>query len=86
MSELRPSGMRSNDHNGSLWGAAATMGTPGVIERKYVSYAVAQQMFGLSRTTLWRLLRSGDIEGVRVGCTLRLSVASIEAFLTTKKV
>ncbi len=60
--------------------------TPEFAECKYVSYAVAERMFGLSRTTLWRLLKAGEIEGVRVGRTLRLSVASIEEFLETRKV
>ncbi len=66
--------------------ATETTDTPEVTETKYVSYAVAERMFGLSRTTLWRLLKAGEIEGVRVGRTLRLSVASIEKFLETRKI
>jgi excisionase family DNA binding protein len=66
--------------------ATETTDTPEVTESRYVSYAGAERMFSLSRTTLWRLLKAGEIEGVRVGRTLRLSVASIEEFMETKKV
>jgi excisionase family DNA binding protein len=52
----------------------------------YVSYVEAERMFSLSRTTLWRLLKAGEIEGVRVGRALRLKVASIEKFMETRKV
>ena len=86
MSEARPSGMRSRDRIATQCRAAETTHTPEVVEPRYVSYVLAERMFGLSRTTLWRMLKAGEIEGVRVGRTLRLSVASIEAFLETRKV
>ncbi len=86
MSELRASGMRSRDRNTSQSRAAEATDGQEVAERRFVSPAVAHQMFGLSRTTWWRLLKAGEIEGVRVGRTLRLSVVSIEAFLETRKV
>ena len=66
--------------------ATGTTDLPEITERRYVSYAGAERIFGLSRTTCWRLLKAGEIEGVRVGRPLRLNVASIEAFLERRKV
>ena len=47
----------------------------------WASYDEAQRLFGLSRTTLWRLLRDGHIRGARVGRSVRLGVRSIETYL-----
>jgi excisionase family DNA binding protein len=47
----------------------------------WASYAEAERLFGLSRTTFWRLLRNGRIRTARVGRSVRLDVRSIEQFL-----
>ena len=86
MSESRYSGMCNRDRIATQCRVAETADAPVVAEPRYVSYALAERMFGLSRTTLWRLLKAGEIEGVRVGRALRLSVVSIEEFLTTRKI
>ena len=47
----------------------------------WASYDEARRLFGLSRTTLWRLLQDGHIRGARVGRSVRLDVRSIETYL-----
>lgn len=47
----------------------------------WASYADAEDMYGLSRTTLWRLLKSGEIRGARVGRSVRIECQSVESYL-----
>ena len=47
----------------------------------YLSYAAAEKYAGLSRSTLWRLLRRGDIVAVRAGASVRIVRGSLDAYL-----
>ena len=51
------------------------------ITPEWITYKEAQRMVGLGRTTLWRLASSGDIEAARVGRAVRLSRASLTAYM-----
>ena len=51
------------------------------IEREWFSYLEAEQFAGLSRTTMWRLVRSGEVKAARVGRAVRISRRSLEEYL-----
>lgn len=48
---------------------------------EYLTYAAAERYAGLSRSTLWRRLRRGEIRGVKVGASVRIVRASLDAYL-----
>ena len=47
---------------------------------RWASYAEAGRLFGLSRTTLWRLAKE-KIRAAHVGRAVRVECASVEAYL-----
>ncbi len=51
------------------------------IKPEWITYEEAQRLVGLSRTTLWKLVRSGEIEAARVGRAVRISSASLTAYM-----
>jgi len=51
------------------------------LEREWLSYAEAQTVSGLGRTTLWKLLSSGEIKAARVGRAVRINRRSLEECL-----
>jgi excisionase family DNA binding protein len=51
------------------------------ITREWVTYREAEQLVGLSRTTLWKLIGSGEIGCRRVGRAVRINRASLEAYM-----
>jgi excisionase family DNA binding protein len=51
------------------------------ITRQWVTYREAEQLVGLSITTLWRLIGAGEIEYRRVGRAVRIRRASLEAYM-----
>jgi excisionase family DNA binding protein len=51
------------------------------LQREWLTYAEAQTVSGLGRTTLWKLLNSGEIKGARVGRAVRLNRRSLEEYL-----
>jgi excisionase family DNA binding protein len=46
------------------------------ITREWVTYREAEQLVGLSRTTLWKLIGAGEIGCRRVGRAVRINRAS----------
>lgn len=52
------------------------------IPREWVTYREAEQLVGLSRTTLWKLIGSGEIRCRRVGRAVRINRASLEAYMS----
>jgi excisionase family DNA binding protein len=52
-------------------------------QREWLTYAQAQTVSGLGRTTLWKLLSSGEIKAARVGRAVRISRRSLEEFMET---
>jgi excisionase family DNA binding protein len=51
------------------------------LQREWLTYAEAQTVSGLGRTTLWKLLNSGEIKAARVGRAIRLNRRSLEEYL-----
>jgi excisionase family DNA binding protein len=51
------------------------------IVRSWLTYKEAEQLVGLSRTTLWKLISAGEIEYRRVGRAVRINRASLEAYM-----
>ena len=51
------------------------------IKSEWLTYQQAQRLVGLGRTTLWRLVSSGEIEAARVGRAVRVNRASLTAYM-----
>ena len=51
------------------------------ITREWVTYREAEQLVGLSRTTLWKLIGAGEIEYRRVGRAVRINRAILETYM-----
>jgi excisionase family DNA binding protein len=50
----------------------------------WFSYKEAEVWSGLSRTTLWSLVSSGQIKAARVGRAVRLSRRSLEDYMESR--
>ena len=48
---------------------------------EWVSYPAAEKFCGLSHTSLWRRVRSGDIKSARVGRSVRIYLPSLREFM-----
>ena len=51
------------------------------IEPEWVNYAAAERYSGLSHTTLWRHVSSGEIKAARVGRSVRIHLPSLRMFM-----
>ena len=51
------------------------------ITREWVTYKQAEELSGLSRTTLWKLLGAGEIKAARIGRAVRINRRSIDDYL-----
>jgi excisionase family DNA binding protein len=51
------------------------------VTREWVTYKQAEEISGLSRTTLWKLLSAGEIKAARVGRAVRINRRSLEGYL-----
>jgi len=51
------------------------------IVRSWLTYKEAEQLVGLSRTTLWKLISAGEIEHRKVGRAVRINRESLEAYM-----
>ena len=50
-------------------------------DRLWLSYPEVETITGFSRTTIWRLLKSGEIQTARCGRSVRVSRQSLEAYM-----
>lgn len=48
---------------------------------RWASYAEVERLYGVSRTTAWRLLKAGEIRAARVGRSVYLDCRSVEEYL-----
>jgi excisionase family DNA binding protein len=51
---------------------------------EYVNYPDAERMTGLSRVTLWKYVKAGEIEASHVGRAVRINVDSLRAFMKSR--
>ena len=51
------------------------------IVREWLTYKEAEQLVGLSRTTLWKVISAGEIEHRKVGRAVRINRKSLEAYM-----
>jgi excisionase family DNA binding protein len=51
------------------------------LTREWVSHPEAEQYCGLSHTTLWRYVSSGEIKAARVGRSVRIYLPSLKRFM-----
>jgi excisionase family DNA binding protein len=49
--------------------------------RSWLTYKEAEQLVGLSRTTLWKLVSAGDVEHRKIGRAVRINRESLEAYM-----
>jgi excisionase family DNA binding protein len=54
------------------------------VEALWLTYAQAQKLAGLGRTTLWSLVSSGDIKAARVGRAVRISRQSLLQYMESR--
>ena len=51
------------------------------VTREWVTYKQAEELSGLSRTTLWKLLSAGEIKAARIGRAVRINRRSLAEYL-----
>ena len=49
--------------------------------REWITYRQAEELSGLSRTTLWKLISAGDVEAALVGRAVRIDRQSLTAYM-----
>jgi excisionase family DNA binding protein len=54
------------------------------IEPVWIDYPTAETYSGLSHTTLWRYVTSGDIRAARIGRSVRIYFPSLQQFMQKK--
>jgi len=51
------------------------------MRREWLSYAEAQELTHLGRTTLWAIISRGEVKAARVGRAVRINRASLEGYM-----
>ncbi len=51
------------------------------VEVEWISYPEAERYSGLSHTTLWRYVTSGELKAARVGRSVRIHLPSLCDFM-----
>jgi excisionase family DNA binding protein len=51
------------------------------LQREWLTYPEAQTVSGLGHTTLWKLVRSGEIRAAKVGKAVRISRRSLNDYM-----
>jgi excisionase family DNA binding protein len=54
------------------------------IQAGYVDYAGAEAYTNLSRVTLWKALKRGDLKASKVGSAVRFKIEDLDAFMQRK--
>jgi excisionase family DNA binding protein len=60
----------------------AACGEP--IQQEWVTYLEAERYSGLSHTTLWRYVSSGELKAARVGRSVRIHLPALRRFMNEK--
>jgi excisionase family DNA binding protein len=51
------------------------------VQREWISYRDAERFSGLSHTTLWRYVTSGQLKAARVGKSVRIHLPTLDEFM-----
>lgn len=51
------------------------------LEKRWLSYREGQQLSGLSRGTLWKLVEAGHVPAAKVGRRVLIDRAGLDAYL-----
>jgi excisionase family DNA binding protein len=51
------------------------------IQQEWVNYLEAERFSGLSHTTLWRYVTSGELKAARIGRSVRIHLPSLREFM-----
>jgi excisionase family DNA binding protein len=51
------------------------------VQPEWISYPEAERYSGLSHTTLWRYIGSGELKAARVGRSLRIHLPTLRSFM-----
>ena len=54
------------------------------VQQEWISYPEAERFSGLSHTTLWRYVGSGELRAARVGRSVRIHLPSLRSFMEEK--
>lgn len=56
------------------------------VEREWLGYEEARRLVGLSRTTLYRLIASGEVKAARIGRSVKINRTSLEGYMERRVV
>ena len=51
------------------------------VHKEWINYTEAERYSGLSHTTLWRYVNSGELKAARVGRSVRIHLPSLREFM-----
>jgi len=68
-----------NSHEHHVKNAEPLLKEP--LEPEWASYPEAEKYCGLSHTTLWRYVSSGELKAARVGKSVRIHLPSLREFM-----
>jgi excisionase family DNA binding protein len=54
------------------------------VQQEWISYPEAERYSGLSHTTLWRYVSSGELKSARIGRSVRINLPALKAFMEMK--
>jgi excisionase family DNA binding protein len=54
------------------------------VQREWISYLEAERYSGLSHTTLWRYVGSGELKAARVGRSVRIHLPTLRSFMEVR--
>jgi excisionase family DNA binding protein len=56
------------------------------ITPQYLTYRQAEELTGLSRQTVWRLIKSGHVRAFKIGRSVKIERRSLEAYVQAEPV
>lgn len=59
---------------------------PTAVRPEYLDYKQVDAYCGLSRTTVWRLIKAGEVEAVKIGRLVKVRRASLDDYMARHEV
>lgn len=60
------------------------VGTAQEVRPEWLRYPEAEKYSGLGRSTLWKLVRSGEIQAAKVGKAVRINRRSLDEYMESQ--